>query len=442
MKKVTKVLTNKTGSSTDGGVSLYSNVDPMTYGIAFRGTGTYGTHGCVNSDWATYLTMSDTTNRGWIFRRGSTNIASISGIGLLALNNGTTMQDYRINDNQAYYDVNSNTGIIEIAFPDRGSKCTMFAVDIDVYEYSSDYAHSKIMIGFYVYDNNTLHNYRVAVLGNYNKAIRLAYKGNKPVILLGATNTSWSYPKVYLTSVRTGHSSQASWQTGYTITGAITNESSYKGIVTPTRSDVIYATNSIYATYASNYVMTYHHTANNTNYPLIWSNSQATTSRYSQLHTSYDHLYYNPATRRIATGRLELYPVTGNYSEGIRIHPYSNWATIMLCGTDNTGINGTSTNSWGIFNNNGNFYINRATSDGQGTSRLWGRSTGWTIGNINWSNYTLEVGDVLRVQNGIVLGGYTTYGTHYLTGAYGRIFFGNNFHLDSVGRAGSCDMYL
>ena len=81
------VYANRDGSSTEGGVSLYSNSDPMTYGIAFRGTGTYGTHGGVSSDWATYLTMSDTTNRGWIFRRGSSNVFSISGTGYISSNN-------------------------------------------------------------------------------------------------------------------------------------------------------------------------------------------------------------------------------------------------------------------------------------------------------------------------------------------------------------------
>lgn len=81
------VYANRDASTTGGGVSLYSNADPMTYGIAFRGTGTYGIHGFVTSanDWATYLTMSDDLTRGWIFRRGSTNVASIAGSGNMAI---------------------------------------------------------------------------------------------------------------------------------------------------------------------------------------------------------------------------------------------------------------------------------------------------------------------------------------------------------------------
>ena len=81
------IYANRDGSSTGGGVSLYTNTDPMVYGIAFRGTGTYGTHGYVTSagDWATYLTMNDSTTRGWIFRRGNTNVASIAGSGNMAI---------------------------------------------------------------------------------------------------------------------------------------------------------------------------------------------------------------------------------------------------------------------------------------------------------------------------------------------------------------------
>lgn len=74
---------------------------------------------------------------------------------------------------------------------------------------------------------------------------------------------------------------------------------------------------------------------------------------------------------------LQVHPDTGSYTEGIRIYPYGSWATIMLLGNDNTATNGTSTNSWGMFNNNGTFYINRATSSGAGASRVYANSNGW-----------------------------------------------------------------
>lgn len=113
------IYANRDGSSTGGGVSLYTNTDPMVYGIAFRGTGTYGTHGYVTSagDWATYLTMNDSTTRGWIFRRGNTNVASIAGSGNMAIgqhlefSNGAHISTNRSTDYHYGYTFNlsSNT---------------------------------------------------------------------------------------------------------------------------------------------------------------------------------------------------------------------------------------------------------------------------------------------------------------------------------------------
>lgn len=84
---------SNTSITTGNGLSLYAGaVTGMpTYGIAFAGTATFGTHGGVTSDWATYLTMNDATTRGWIFRRGTTNVASISGAGTATLGGGLSV---------------------------------------------------------------------------------------------------------------------------------------------------------------------------------------------------------------------------------------------------------------------------------------------------------------------------------------------------------------
>lgn len=84
---------SNTSNTTGYGLSLYNGAvaGMPTYGIAFAGTGTFGTHGGVSGDWATYFTMSDTTTRGWIFRRGSTCVASISGAGTAAFSGGLTV---------------------------------------------------------------------------------------------------------------------------------------------------------------------------------------------------------------------------------------------------------------------------------------------------------------------------------------------------------------
>ncbi|SHL94748.1 tail fiber domain-containing protein [Flavobacterium chilense] len=66
------------------GISLYAGaVNGMpSYGLMFATTSNYGGYGSVSGDWATYFTMAGATNRGWIFRSTSSNVASISATGV------------------------------------------------------------------------------------------------------------------------------------------------------------------------------------------------------------------------------------------------------------------------------------------------------------------------------------------------------------------------
>ena len=73
-----------TDSTTGLGISLYggANAGEPTYGLMFQGTATFGTHGNVTADYATYFTMNSTGGRGWIFRDVTNgNKASISNQG-------------------------------------------------------------------------------------------------------------------------------------------------------------------------------------------------------------------------------------------------------------------------------------------------------------------------------------------------------------------------
>jgi len=96
---------DNTSATSGNGISLYngSAAGQPTYGIMFAGTATFGTHGSVTSDWATYLTMSDTTTRGWIFKRGTTNVASISGTGILTVNGDVRAPIFYDSNNTGYY---------------------------------------------------------------------------------------------------------------------------------------------------------------------------------------------------------------------------------------------------------------------------------------------------------------------------------------------------
>lgn len=80
-----RIGVTNTSSSSGQGISLHGGpVDGVpSYGLMFAGTSTFGTHGGVSGDWATYFTMTDGAQRGWIFRNlDYGNIASISSLGI------------------------------------------------------------------------------------------------------------------------------------------------------------------------------------------------------------------------------------------------------------------------------------------------------------------------------------------------------------------------
>lgn len=61
---------------------------PPKYGAFVGSTVTYGKHGQVQGDIAMYLQMTGATNRGWIFKLGNNNVASISGTGDFRIDGG------------------------------------------------------------------------------------------------------------------------------------------------------------------------------------------------------------------------------------------------------------------------------------------------------------------------------------------------------------------
>lgn len=80
------------GTTAGGGtgLSLYGTSAPTLYGIHMSTTANYGKFGDVQSDWATYFNMNAVGQRGWIYRAGSTNVASISANGIGAFRGITT----------------------------------------------------------------------------------------------------------------------------------------------------------------------------------------------------------------------------------------------------------------------------------------------------------------------------------------------------------------
>lgn len=157
------------------------------------------------------------------------------------------------------------------------------------------------------------------------------------------------------------------------------------------------------------------HTTNNTNYPVVWSNQNNTNTGNSDLFKSWDHLYYNPAARRLTVsggvtslGTIRIKCTSSNYQEGITIqNADSQWCTIRLGSTADAG---TSDNTWSIHRtNNNNFSISRNSSNGaNGLSINKSGSVGLGYAdNAIPGGYRLAVngslysgGDIIMGQNG------------------------------------------
>jgi len=75
---------NTSTTGTVGGIALHGTVDPTAYGIAMRSN--LGAHGYATDTWNTYFMMSNGATRGWVFRNGTTNVASINGQGYISAN--------------------------------------------------------------------------------------------------------------------------------------------------------------------------------------------------------------------------------------------------------------------------------------------------------------------------------------------------------------------
>ena len=86
--------------------------------------------------------------------------------------------------------------------------------------------------------------------------------------------------------------------------------------------------------------------------PEFWT--EAGTYKYA-IHTSRDGAKFG--------GSLEVFSDGNSWSEGIRIHPASNeWCGIIFCEKSNSGSTNTSSKTWSIHNNEGNFVIAKSGS--------------------------------------------------------------------------------
>jgi hypothetical protein len=206
-------ITN-TSDKTGKGISLfggnYGGTGSLpTYGIAFSGVGTFDSHGAVCNDWATYFTMDSTSNRGWIFRAGNTNVASINNKGYAAFN-ATGRDNFIAFPDGGSYTTKTEvkTGYLRITLPQRRSN-TMLGFKISIYNYSSDTSCEYVIKG-YNYQDGVWHNctaYSIGHNGNLsisNLPVRYGETASNNVIYIGDVATNWRYPQIQIHDVTVG----------------------------------------------------------------------------------------------------------------------------------------------------------------------------------------------------------------------------------------------
>lgn len=208
-------ITN-TSDKTGKGISLfgksYGGTGSLpTYGIAFSGVGTFDSHGAVCKDWATYFTMDSASNRGWIFRAGNTNVASINNKGYAAFSAMGRDNFIAFPDGGSYTTKTSTkTGYLRITLPQRRSQ-TMLSFKVSIYNYSTNTSCEYTIKGYH-FNNGNWYNctaYSVGHNGNLSISNLPVYYGetaSNSVIYIGDVATNWSYPQIQIHDVTVGYS--------------------------------------------------------------------------------------------------------------------------------------------------------------------------------------------------------------------------------------------
>lgn len=206
-------ITNTAGN-TGKGISLYGGGyggtgSLPTYGIAFAGVGTFDSHGAVCNDWATYFTMDSTSNRGWIFRTGNTNVASINNKGYAAFSAVGKSSFIAFPDGGSYVTTaDVKTGYLRITLPQRRSN-TMLGFKISIYNYSTNTSCEYTIKGYNYYDGvwRQCTAYSIGYNGDLSISNLPVYYGetaSNSVIYIGDVATSWSYPQIQIHDVAVG----------------------------------------------------------------------------------------------------------------------------------------------------------------------------------------------------------------------------------------------
>jgi hypothetical protein len=157
----------------------------------------------------------------------------------------TTMAKYsnaRMYTNLTGIQVNSGSITGAIVINTKIGASSMCRINIKGYIYTSGTTTMDITVGFYRYSTNTLSSTSTTYRGKFQPTVRLATDAsNNVVIILGDTNSSWSYPNIWVESAIIGHSSGDMYGDDWTMVNGIIDLTPYVGINTPPIEDYVNA---------------------------------------------------------------------------------------------------------------------------------------------------------------------------------------------------------
>lgn len=366
---------NRGGSNADGGITLYGT--SPDYGIMFRGTSNQGAHGWVTSDWATYFTMNNQDNRGWIFRRyNSKNVFSIDTNGYVWADgslraNAVGKDGFATYPRGGHYSTStpSVTGYLRIQLPVYRSN-TMMKFIVDIYNYADNTSVSYAISG-YNYSDGVWYSCTAECLSHHgqnkqNLTVAFGEINSKSAVMIGAAGTVWDYPQVQIRDIVLGYSN---WNYKYWNNADWVIDFSTSPIGNVTRS--LSGTDNIKISRGQFDQLVVINDASNNEYNGLayfrnYSNNDWT--MIIDKNNAYDYgldirTSTNAAFGLRTNGQLIVNSTCSSYREGIRLRAADGtWNTIILGATADSGTNAYA---WSIHRkNDNNFCISRNSSDG------------------------------------------------------------------------------
>ena len=198
------------GSDKGGGWGFYVASAGNIRGVFGAEGGNMNTwingYGYSNSSWRAPV-FYDSDNTGYYG-----DFASTSQLNYAVIQNTIDASGTRFTSPQGGAYTSSSgtvTGAFKIRMPaGRNNSSTMLQFGVKVYEYSTGRTY-EFRISGYNYGGGNWYNIAATQLTDGDRGaftIRWGYDGTSDCVWIGETNTSWSYPQVFVTDVQTGYS--------------------------------------------------------------------------------------------------------------------------------------------------------------------------------------------------------------------------------------------